>query len=302
MPQVCAAAVTQTITELGKISWTIFGAPFQFKPETNAEFAASKRVIDDTCYEMIARRRSTPAAQRPNDLLSLLLRTGGEADGLSDLQIRDEIVTMLVGGHETTALALAWAWKALSENPSVEARLHREVDEVIGDGALATDDLPKLSWTRACFQEAMRLYPLVCATWGGVGIETNTIDAAEIPRGACVMISQWFTHRHKDFWESPDAFDPSRFLEPVIGKGHRYSYFPFAGGRHQCLGMHPPAKHGRRIHSSTLSKCFAVRPIAGQVVRPLPGITLRQAPPLRATLEPRTVRHAAVHAISTEAQ
>jgi cytochrome P450 len=277
-------SVTQTITELGKISWTIFGAPFHFSPAANSEFAAAKKIMDDTCYEMIARRRKDSTDNYTGDLLNLLINTRS----LSDVQVRDEIVTMLVGGHETTALALSWAWKAFSENPAVENRLHDEVDEVLGDDCVQPAHLPKLCWTRGCFHEAMRLYPPV---WymGRVGIEADEIDGYAIPRGACVMISPWFTHRHRDFWQSPDAFDPSRFLESAPELGHKYAYFPFAGGRHQCLGMHLALMEGVFILAQ-LSRRFAVLPTNAAQVRPLPGITLRQTPNLRAKIEPRTSR------------
>lgn len=277
------AAVTQSIIELGKVSWTIFGAPFEFSPAGNSEFAASKKVIDTTCYDLIARRRAQEKENRPRDLLSLLLLEGKH---LSDLQLRDEIVTMLVGGHETTALSLAWGWKLLAEHPAAEARLHQELDTVMAEGAAQAEDLEKLVWTRAVFHEAMRLYPPV---WymGRVATEPDEIDGYVIPRGACVMVLPWFTHRHREFWRSPAEFDPTRFVAPS-GPVHRYAYFPFAGGRHQCLGMHLAMMEGILI-VARLSKRFRVRPIAGQSVRPLAGITLRQSPAMRARIEPRRV-------------
>jgi cytochrome P450 len=276
-------AVTQTIIELGKVSWTIFGAPFEFSPAGNSDFAASKKIIDTTCYELIARRRAQTREDRPRDLLSLLLLDG---EHLTDLQLRDEIVTMLVGGHETTALSLAWAWKLLAEHPAAEARLHRELDTVLADRAPHAEDLERLEWTRAVFQEAMRLYPPV---WymGRVAIEADEIDGYAIPRGACAMVLPWFTHRHPKFWQSPEEFDPTRFLAPAE-PAHRYAYFPFAGGRHQCLGMHLAMMEGMFIVAQ-LSKRFLVRPVAGQDVRPLAGITLRQSPFMRARIELRSV-------------
>ena len=193
---------------------------------------------------------------------------------------------MLIGGHETTALSLAWAWKLLAEHPVVEARLHHELDSVLADRAPQADDMEKLPWTKAVFQEAMRLYPPV---WymGRVAIEADEIDGYAIPRGACVMVLPWFTHRHPEFWRSPEMFDPARFLAPNEPP-HRYAYFPFAVGRHQCLGMHLAMMEGMFIVAQ-LSKRFLVRPIAGQNVRPLAGITLRQSPFMRARIEPRRI-------------
>ncbi len=128
-------AITQTLKDLGNISWTIFGVPARFTPNSNATFTACKQVIDGACYDMIARRRAMPAADRPADLLTLLIDADSENSQPNDRQLRDEIVTMLVGGHETTAIALAWAWQALGDNPDIEERLLRELTEVLAGRA-----------------------------------------------------------------------------------------------------------------------------------------------------------------------
>ena len=275
-------AVTQTINDLGRISWTIFGAAPCFTPDSAAEFAASKSWIDSKCHEMIGRRRSQKSADRPRDLLTLLIEAGGD-DAAADQYLRDEIVTMLVGGHETTALVLSWAWKLLAENPDIAAQLYAEVDAVLAGRPPCGADVPKLAWSRAIFQEAMRLYPPV---WymARVASEADVIDGHPIPRGACVMVSAWFTHRHEAFWPRPQEFDPTRFLKPA--PLHRYAYFPFGGGRHQCLGMHFALLEGTMILAQ-LATSFAVRPSAGQDVRPQPGITLRQTQNMRTTIEVR---------------
>ncbi len=281
MTDLCAA-VTQTIEDLGQISWTIFGTPMHFAPGASEKFAAGRQVIDQTCYEMISARRAMPQDQRPRDLLTLLIESG---DGsMSDRQLRDEIVTMLVGGHETTALALSWAWKLLAENPQVEAQLHGELDRTLQNGPPAMENLATLPLSRAVFQESMRLYPPV---WymARVANEESVIDGHPIPRGACIMITAWFTHRHSDYWTEPERFNPQRFLDPNVLR-HRYACFPFGGGRHQCLGMHFANIEGAII-LATLARQFRVVPLAGQDVRPMPGITLRQSPPLQAMVELR---------------
>jgi cytochrome P450 len=281
------AAITQTINDLGKISWTIFGVPVQFTPNSNAAFAAGKGVIDATCYDMIARRRARSPGDRPRDLLTMLIEAEVEGgDGhMDDRQLRDEMVTMLVGGHETTALALAWAWKVLAEHPEIEAKLHREVDEVIGDRLPELADLSKLPWAKAVFQEAMRLYPPV---WymARVANEADVIHGHPVPKGACVLISAWFTHRHQEFWPDAERFDPTRFLDPAATPAHRYAYFPFGGGRHQCLGMYFALLEGTLILAQ-LAQQFRVRPLGGQQIRPDPGITLRQTPPMQAMVAAR---------------
>ncbi len=278
-------AVTETIVHLGNISRTVFGVPMHFTPSSSANFAAAKKVIDTACYDMINRRRAMAAAERPDDLLTMLIAADTETGPMTDRQLRDEIVTLFVGGHETTALVMGWAWKEIAEHPEIEAKLHQEVDEVLGGRPAQLADLAKLTWSRAIFQEAMRLYPPV---WymARVASEDDTIGGHAIPRGANVLVSQWFTHRHKDFWTNPQQFDPSRFLDPKAKLPHRYAYFPFGGGRHQCLGMHFALLEGTLILAQ-LSQQFRVLPIAGQQIKPDPGITLRQSPAMLAQLQRR---------------
>lgn len=283
--QLCAA-VTQTITDLGKISWTIFGVPVHFTPHSNANFASGKSVIDTVCYDMIARRRAQAPADRPDDLLTMLVEADTDSGPMTDRQLRDEIVTMLVGGHETTALALAWVWKAIAEHPDIEAKLHREVDEILQGRDPNLADLANLPWTKAVFQEGMRLYPPV---WymARVANEADVIHGHAIPKGACVLISAWFTHRHKSFWPDAERFDPSRFVPPAEMPTARYAYFPFGGGRHQCLGMHFSMLEGTLILAQ-LCQRFRIHPLNAQEVRANPGITLRQSPGMRAMVESRT--------------
>ena len=278
-------AVTQTITDLGKISWTIFGVPVQFTPTSSAAFSAGKNVIDTTCYNLIHRRRNQKPSQRPRDLLTLLIEAGAETGPMTDLQIRDELVTMLVGGHETTALALAWSWKLLANHPNVAAEMRKEIDVVLAGRDPTAADLQNLPYVQAVFQETMRLYPPV---WymARVANEEDLLHGHFIPGGACVLVSAWFTHRHKQFWTNPEKFDPTRFTNPIATSQPRYAYFPFGGGRHQCLGMHFSMLEGVQILAQ-LAQYFEVNPLAGENVRPDPGITLRQKPLMRATIAAR---------------
>ncbi|HEX3359091.1 MAG TPA: cytochrome P450 [Tepidisphaeraceae bacterium] len=279
------SAITLTINDMGKISWTVFGVPVQLTPDRNASFASGKQVIDSVCYEMIARRRAQAPTDRPRDILTLLIEAETDSGPMDDRQVRDEIVTLLVGGHETTALALAWAWKVIGEHPEIEAKLHKEVDEVLGGRSPELADLPKLPYTQGVFQETMRLYPPV---WymARVANGDDVIHGHAVPRGACVLISTWFTHRHKDFWPEPEKFDPTRFIGSDSKQLHRYAYFPFGGGRHQCLGMYFALMEGTIILAD-LAQRFRVRPLNSEQIQPAPGITLRQTPGLQASVEPR---------------
>jgi cytochrome P450 len=282
------AAVSQNIIGLGKLSWTVFGAPVRLAPDTTARLADTRGVIDAVCHDMIARRRSLPPGDRPRDLLTMLVEAHGDTGPLTDVQVRDEIVTMLVGGHETTALALAWAWRAIAEDPAVEARLVAEADAVLADRAPDSSDVPRLPWAAAVFQESMRLYPPV---WYMARTATadDVVDGHAVPKGACVLVSAWFTHRHRGFWPDAERFDPARFLDAAARPAHRYAYMPFGGGRHQCVGMHFAMMEGTLILAQ-LARAFRVRPVNGDLVRPDPGITLRQTPGLLARVEPRRPR------------
>jgi cytochrome P450 len=253
-----------------------------FTPQGTAEFRGAKDLIDAICYDVIDRRHRTPAEQRPRDLLTMLIESGSDADALNRRQLRDEMVTMLIGGHETTAVALAWSWKALAEHPDIERRLHAEVDQA--RAGEATEPLSGLAWGRAIFQESMRLYPPVWYA-ARVAINDGVIDGYSIPRGACVLISAWVTHRHTAFWNQPERFAPDRFLD-TDQPFHREAYLPFGGGRHTCLGMHFALLEGTLILAE-LSRRFCVRPTNADEVRTHPGITLRQSPGLRARIEIR---------------
>lgn len=276
-------AITTTIDDLGAISWTVFGVPVSLSPQRNASFNAAKKVVDDTCLRMIARRRDS--TDRPDDLLTLLVESEDEDGPLSDTRLRDEMVTMLIGGHETTALSLAWAWQLLADHPEAEARLHDEVDRVIGDRRPTLEDVMKLRWTRAVFTEAMRLYPPV---WymARVAQRDDVIDGHAVPKGSCVLISAYFTQRHPEFWPDPERFDPKRFLRNDERPGERYAFFPFGGGRHQCLGLHFAKLEGV-VALALLAKRFRIRPVNSAAVQCDPSITLRQKPNLFARIEPR---------------
>src|SRR5579863_1659244 len=218
------AGVTEIINEVGKFSWTIFGAEVNFTPEGNAEFRRAKAVIDEMCHNLISRRRGTPQEERPRDLLSMLIESGTGDAAAEDRQLRDEMVTMLIGGHETTALALAWAWKALAEQPAIERKLLDEIDLATAKRDTDAASISALTWTRAIFQEAMRLYPPVWQL-ARVAVAESSVGDYTIPKGACVLVSAWITHRHPGFWKEPERFAPERFLDP--GQSHdRDAYFP----------------------------------------------------------------------------
>jgi cytochrome P450 len=183
-----------------------------------------------------SRRRSGPAA---NDLLDMLLAArDAESDtGMSDAQLRDEVLTLLFAGHDTTASGLAWAWYLLARHPQVQAALHDEAAAQLAGRTPEAEDLPHLPLATAVFQEALRLYPPAPGL-ARRAVAPDELQGRPVPANAIVMPSQWVIHRHPDYWDEPDQFRPERFLP---GHAHarerpKFAYFPFGGGPRACIG------------------------------------------------------------------
>jgi cytochrome P450 len=156
-------------------------------------------------------------------------------EGMSDQQLRDEVLTFLFAGYETTASALMWTWYALSQYPSVEKRLREELAAAL-DGRIPTfEDLRSLPYSRMVLEESMRLYP---PGWGfeRCAIGDDEIGGYHIPTGSLLFLCPYVTHRHPAFWDTPEEFDPERFTSERSAGRPRYAYFPFGGGPRQCIG------------------------------------------------------------------
>jgi cytochrome P450 len=154
--------------------------------------------------------------------------------GMSDRQIRDEAMTIFLAGHETTANAMAWTWHLLGGAAEVEARLHEEIDRVLGGRLPSADDVPRLEYARAIVAESMRLFPPAW-TMGRRAITPHTVGGYEIPADALVLVSQWVVHHDPRWWPDADRFSPERWLTPP-GSRPKYAYFPFGGGARVCIG------------------------------------------------------------------
>ncbi len=204
----------------------------------NRRFRAARRQLDDAVHALVAERErdGTPAG---NDVISLLLGIyRDEPDArLRRRRLRDELVTILLAGHETTASTLSWTWSLLAGHPEAAEAMHAEAAEVLGDRVPDYQDLARLPYTTMVIQEAMRLYPPV---WGlpRKALGPDEIDGYPIPAGADVMISPYTLHRHPRFWPDPDQFRPERFSPAVAGPSHRYAYIPFGAGPRVCVGSH----------------------------------------------------------------
>jgi cytochrome P450 len=195
------------------------------------DFARARRELAAVVASVVERRRAQPAVER--DLLELVLAARDD-DGstFDDGAVADELSTLLLAGHETTATALAWTWYALSRTPHAREALHAELDAVLGDRDPDVADLPRLRYTDAVFSETLRLYPPASA-FGRRAIERCEIGGYSIPAGAGIIISPYVVHRNPRFYPRPNAFEPERFL---TGERPEFAYVPFGGGARRCIG------------------------------------------------------------------
>jgi cytochrome P450 len=212
-----------------------FYPPLRVPTPRNRRFLAARAALDEVVYGIISERRQRPGEH--DDLLVLLMEARDEetGEGMSDKQLRDEVITLFLAGHETTANALTWASYLLSTHVAVAHRLQAEVDEALEGGIPTASDLPRLPYTRMVIDETLRLYPPAWIT-NRRAIEADTVCGNRIPADAMVSISPYVTHRDPKLWENPEGFDPDRFSpERAAGRPH-YAYFPFGGGPRQCIG------------------------------------------------------------------
>lgn len=254
-------------------------------------FREAGRVLRSTVMELIVERRRR--GEDTGDLLSMFMLARDEETGeaMSDAQLCDEVLTMLVAGHETTATTLSWVWALLDGHPEVEARLHAELDGVLGGRPPTVEDVPRLGYTRMVVEEAMRLYPPAYIYSRAVK-EDDVIGGFRIPGGTAVDLSPYLTHRHPDFWERPDEFLPERFSPEASAQRPRYAYFPFSGGPRQCIGNGFAMMEAQLI-LATLAQRFRPRRLPGDTLVPEPLITLRPKGGLPMRLERRVPRREA---------
>lgn len=250
---------------------------------------ASRERLDALIYSMIDERRAT--GRDHGDLLSMLLAVREEpadmhksgqspfmqspsvTNALTPQQVRDEAITILLAGHETTANALTWTWYLLSQHPEVEAQLHAEIDAVL-DGRLPTlEDIPRLTLVTQVVTESMRLYP---PAWiiGRRAIDEYTLGPYQLPPRAMIFMSPYVTQRDGRFFKDPERFDPSRWGAATAADLPKFAYFPFGGGARQCIGEHF-AWMELILLVATLAQHWQLRLVPNHPVVPQPLITLR---------------------------
>jgi cytochrome P450 len=219
-----------------------------------------------------------------------MLMEARDEDGgqLNDKQLRDEVMTFLLAGHETTALALSWGFYLLSQNLHVQRELQQEVDRVLEGRLPNVSDLRSLTCAERVIKESMRLYPPAWAIARQV-IKDFELSGYRIRAGANVVMSQWVMHRDSRFFSDPESFEPNRWLTKQCQKLPKFAYFPFGGGPRQCIGA-SFAMMEAVLLLTTIAGRFHVHPLAGGPVIPLPSFTLRPREGIRVVLEERSQR------------
>ena len=232
----------------------------------------ARATVSTVVDALIAKRR---ARSTESDLLTMLLQAQDEETGLgmTNEQVRDEVLTLLAAGQETTANALCWTLVLLSQHPDIEARLREEYTRVLGGRAPQVEDLPQLKLSRMVLEESMRLYPPAWA-FARSAIDEDEIGGYRIAKGAYVLLFPATTQRHPDFWEQPDVFDPERFSPERSAGRHRFAYFPFGGGPRICIGNQFALTEAQLILASVLPH-YQFRLLPRAEVVPEPLITLR---------------------------
>jgi cytochrome P450 len=245
-------------------------------PPFNRTRKARER-LDGIVYRMIRERRKS--GRDHGDLLSMLLHaqdSEGDGGSMTDQQLRDESITIILAGHETTANALTFAWMLLAQNPDAEAKLHAEM-AALGDRLPAIDDLPRLKYTEMVFAEAMRLYP---PAWivGRMANEPHTFSVnanhENVAAGDMVISCQWTMHRDPKYFPEPLQFDPERWTPEAKARRPKFAYFPFGGGPRQCIGEGFAWMEGVLL-LATIAQKWRFRLVPGFKLKLQPAITLR---------------------------
>ena len=230
------------------------------------------RELDQIVNRIIRQRRGS--GEDTGDLLSMLMAARDEdGSAMTDRQLRDEIMTFLLAGHETTAVSISWTWYLLSQHPEVGQKLRQELQAVLGGRVPQLEDLARLPYTDKVIKESMRLYP---PAWSLARTTTKPTEIAgyRLPVGANVVMSPWIMHRDPRFFDHPEQFDPDRWTLQTTQQLPRFAYFPFGGGPRLCIGASFAVMEANLLVAA-MAQRFQLRLVPGHPIAPRPGITLR---------------------------
>jgi cytochrome P450 len=279
-------ALTEVVQLFGRVTLPFAELLDKLPLPSNRRFQKARQRLDATIYRIINERRKD--REDRGDLLSMLLLAQdeeGDGRGMSDLQVRDEAMTLFLAGHETTANALTWSWYLLSQHSEAEARMHAEVDEVLERRLPGFDDVARLRYTEMVFAESMRLYP---PAWviGRRALADYAVNSNTIPARSVILMSPYVMHRDPRYFPDPLKFNPDRWATEAREARPKFSYFPFGGGPRVCIGESFAWMEGVLL-LATLAQRWRLRLVPNQPVVPQPLITLRPKYGMRMQVEPR---------------
>jgi cytochrome P450 len=265
--------------------YNLLPLPLSFPTPNNRRAQTALHTLNRVVQEIIDERRA--GGDGKDDLLSMLLqaRDAETGQGMNDRQVRDEVMTILLAGHETTANALSWTWYLLSKHPTVAHRHLAELDRVLGGRPPTVEDLTDLPYNRMVIEEAMRLYPPAWAI-SRKAIADDQIEGYTIPANSIVFMSAYTMHRHPAFWENPEGFDPERFTPERSAERPQFAYFPFGGGPRLCIGSNFAMQEAQLL-LATIARQYRLELVPGHNVVPEPLITLRPRGGLPMWIRPR---------------
>ncbi|MBI3543555.1 MAG: cytochrome P450 [Deltaproteobacteria bacterium] len=250
----------------------------------NLRFKKDLATLDNVVLRIIRERRKSGVDA--GDLLSMFMQTRDEDTGetMDDKQLRDEVMTMFLAGHETTANLLAWTWMLLSQHPSVARKVKAEVDEVLGSRAPTFEDTARLPYIMMVLEETLRLYP---PAWvlAREAVALDQLGGYDIPPKTIVVLCPWVVHRLPRLWTNPEGFDPERFTEEACAGRHKYAYFPFSGGPRVCIGSGFALMEAQLILAMVVQR-FRLDLLPSHPIVLDPLITLRPRHGIKMTLNP----------------
>jgi len=292
--------VGDALTVLLEVTNDRIQSPIQVIPEwiptaSNRKRKEAVRALDEIVMGIINERRAS--AEDQGDLLSMLMMaTDEDGHGMTDRQLRDEAVTLVLAGHETTANALAWTWYLLSEHPEVESKLHAELTRVLGDRLPTPEDLRQLEYADMVIKESMRLYPPIPSI-ARLANEDMVIGGYEVPKGMIITISPHVIHRDPRWYDEPDSFRPERFSKENEKLVPKYAYLPFSNGPRVCIGNSFASMEATLI-LATIAQQYRLRLTPGQQAIPQATLTLRPKHNLMMALDARQLAEEAQTQVS----
>lgn len=266
-------AITVALAEASRRADILIPIPLWLPTPSNRRYKRAIQTIDAYVFNLIRERRGSD--NRPFDLLTMLIEAVDDEsnESMTDQQLRDEVITFMLAGHETTAVALTWTLYFLSEHPEAAEKAQAECCQVVIGKPPEFEDLQQLTYTKMVFEESLRLYPPLPFIARNA-LEADHLGGCAVPQNSMVMLSQYLTHHHPALWKNPEEFQPERFTPEAIQDRHPRCYFPFSSGQRMCIGADFATTEALVFLSMALQK-YRVERVTTEPVELLEQVTLR---------------------------